>query len=323
MATAAQTQAQDIQVPVVVDGIEAPAEGVRSMVLRHREGKALPGWTPGAHIDLVFTPDLARPYSLCGDPDDRDHWRVAILREPEGRGGSDHAHVAVQEGDALIARGPRNHFPLVDADDYLLVAGGIGITPLLPMIGELERRGARWRLLYGGRRRASMAFVDQLAQAHGERVTIVPEDEFGRPDLTTWLGESQPGRAVYCCGPEGLIDAVQRACAGWPEDAVHVERFRPNPGALAGEATTFEVVAAQSGLRVTVSEDETIVEALDAAGVYIPTSCGEGTCATCVTRVLEGEADHRDALLTDEERGGGDFLPCCSRSKTPVIVLDV
>jgi ferredoxin-NADP reductase len=323
METALDSTTQRVAVPLRVEAAVDLADGVRSLVLRHPDGDELPAWTPGAHIDLVFRADLARPYSLCGDPARRDRWEVAILREPASRGGSAYAHESLNAGDQLAARAPRNHFPLVEADEYALIAGGIGITPLLPMIDALERRGARWRLLYGGRRRASMAFVERLTDAYGERVTVVPEDEDGRPDLRGWLGPARPGCAVYCCGPEGLIDAVAGVCSDWPAGALHVERFRADPDALSGAASTFDVVAAQSGVTVTVEEDESIVEALEKVGVYVPISCGEGTCETCITRVLEGDPDHRDALLTDEQRAEGSILPCCSRSLTPVIVLDV
>ncbi len=323
MEAAVNSTSQYVEVPLLVEAITDLADGVRSFMLRHPAGDDLPAWTPGAHVDLLLRSDLARPYSLCGDPGRRDRWEVAILREPASRGGSAYAHESLSAGDEIGARAPRNHFPLVAADEYVLVAGGIGITPLLPMIDELERGGARWRLLYGGRRRASMAFVERLEGAHGERIDIVPEDEQGRPDLRGWLGAPRAGCAVYCCGPEGLIDAVQAVCVGWPEGSLHFERFRADPAALSGVTSAFEVVAAQSGVTVTVGEDETIVEALESAGVYLPVSCGEGTCETCITQVLEGDPDHRDALLTDEQRAEGSILPCCSRSLSPVIVLDV
>jgi ferredoxin-NADP reductase len=323
METAVDSIPQRLEVPLRVEAIVDLADGVRSFVLQHPDGSELPAWTPGAHVDLVFRSDLARPYSLCGDPERRDRWEVAILREPESRGGSVFAHDLLCAGDELSARTPRNHFPLVVADEYALIAGGIGITPLLPMIAEIERRGARWRLLYGGRRRASMAFVERLTDSHGDHITVVPEDEQGRPDLRKWLGAPRTGCAVYCCGPEGLIDAVEDVCTGWPEGTLHVERFRADPEALSGVASTFEVVAAQSGVTVTVGEDQSIVEALEDAGIYVPVSCGEGTCETCITQVLDGEPDHRDALLTDEQRSEGGILPCCSRSLSPVLVLDV
>jgi ferredoxin-NADP reductase len=323
METAVDSTPQRVDVPLCVEAVADLADGVRSFVLQHPDGDELPAWTPGAHVDLLFRADLARPYSLCGDPERRDRWEVAILREPASRGGSVFAHESLSAGDTLSARAPRNHFPLVEADEYALIAGGIGITPLLPMIHEIERRGARWRLLYGGRRRASMAFVERLTDAHGDHVTVVPEDEQGRPDLRGWLGAPRAGCAVYCCGPEGLIDAVEDVCAGWPAGTLHVERFRADPDALSGVASTFEVVAVQSGVTVTVGEDESIVDALEKVGVYVPISCGEGTCETCITQVLEGDPDHRDALLTDEQRAEGSILPCCSRSLSPVIVLDV
>jgi ferredoxin-NADP reductase len=310
------------EIPLRVSEISEPAEGVRLLVLRHAEGDPLPRWSPGAHVDLILPGGLSRPYSLCGDPGARNEWRVAVLREPDSRGGSLYIHASLHPNDVIAARMPLNNFPLEPADEYLLIAGGIGITPLLPMIAQLAADRAQWRLLYGGRRRASMAFVGELRR-YGERVTLVPEDECGLPDITAWLGDPRPAAAIYCCGPAGLIAAVEGVCDRWPVGALHVERFRADPAALAGEDTPFEVVAARSGVTVEVASDETIVEALDAAGVYVPTSCGEGTCETCLCQVLEGEADHRDSALTDQQRADGAILPCCSRSRTPVIVLDV
>lgn len=309
--------------PVRVTRIDEVADGVRQLVLEHPDGVELPAWTPGAHIDLELRAGLTRPYSLCGDPADRSTWTVAVLREPDSRGGSAHVHGALRAGDALIASDPRNNFPLVEADSYALVAGGIGVTPLLPMVGELQVRGASWRMLYGGRTRSSMAYLDELA-AYGERVTVAPEDEVGLLDLRGWLG-NDPGRtAVYCCGPGRLLDAVAELGATWPErTSLHVERFRADPQALTGTDRPFEVVAARSGVSTTVPAGTSIVEALDEVGVYIPTSCGEGTCETCICQVIDGTADHRDSLLTDEQREEGSILPCCSRASTSTLVLDI
>jgi ferredoxin-NADP reductase len=306
-----------------VERIAEEAEGIRSFILARADGAPMPSWSPGSHIDLVLDEDLERQYSLCGDPADLRTWRVAVLREPESRGGSARLHEAVEEGHALTLRGPRNEFPLAPAQRYLFIAGGIGLTPLLPMIADLESRGADWRLVYGGRQRSTMAFLDELAQ-YGDRVTLWPQDERGLIDLPALLGTPEEGTAVYCCGPGVLIDAVEDHCAAWPHGALHVERFRPKEGALDGPMTTFEVVLDASGLTLTVGPDESIADVVEAAGVDILTSCREGTCGTCETTVLEGIPDHRDSLLTDDERAANDVMMiCCSRARSARLVLDL
>lgn len=299
------------------------AEEVLSVTLVDPAGAPLPAWRPGAHIDLLLTSDLERQYSLCGDLANEYRWRVAVLREPESRGGSEWVHTRLRPGEILSVCGPRNNFPLVEADAYVFIAGGIGITPLLPMIAAVDERGARWELVYGGRRRASMAFLPDLAR-FGSRVLLRPQDQHGLLDLDSLLQRPREDTAIYCCGPEPLISAVEERCAGWPPDALHFERFRPRPGALEGENTSFEVVLEQSGLTVLVGPDQTIAEAVDAAGVYVPTSCREGTCGTCETGVIEGTPDHRDSFLTDEEHADNTtMMICCSRAVTPRLVLDL
>lgn len=275
----------------------------------------LPAWTPGAHIEVLLANGLVRQYSLCGDPND-PHWTIAVLREPASRGGSEAIH-SLRSGDRLRVRGPNNHFALEHADAYLFIAGGIGITPLLPMIRRVD---APWRLIYGGRRRASMAFADELV-AYGERVQLWPQESHGLLDLDACLGQPRSDTAVYCCGPEPLIAAVEERCAEWPASALHEERFRPRDTGPASGA--FEVVLERSGLSLTVQPDQSIVDALEDAGVFIETSCREGICGTCETAVLDGLPDHRDAYLTDAERASNrTILPCCSRSVTPRLVLD-
>jgi ferredoxin-NADP reductase len=307
---------------LVVAGREPVADGVVSLVLEHPEGEELPAWTPGAHVDLLLAPDLTRQYSLCGSPADSARWRVGVLFDQGGRGGSRHVHERLEVGARLPVRGPRNHFPLVAAERYLFIAGGIGITPLLPMVAEAERAGADWTLFYGGRRRGSMAFLDDLA-AYGERVVLRPEDEFGLLDLATIL-EPQPGTAVYSCGPEALLQAVERQCAAWPPGSLHVERFAAKPVDEGAEATTFEVICQRSGITVTVPADRSILEVVQDAGVNALSSCLEGVCGTCETPVVEGTPDHRDSLLSDEEKAAGDYMMICvSRSKSPQLVLDL
>lgn len=281
----------------------------------------LPGWTPGAHVDLIGPDGLVRQYSLCGDPRD-DFWEIAILRVRDGRGGSTWVHDKVTVGVEVEVKGPRNQFPLEDADDHLFVAGGIGITPLLPMVRELERRGASWHLAYGGRTRGSMAFVDELLALGGDRVDVVPEDEGGLLDLAEVLGAPTPGRRVYCCGPEPLLEAVEGRLAGRPE-VLHVERFAPAaPVDLRGDA--FEIEVASSGKRVQVDADQSIIDALANEGVQVDFSCREGTCGTCETGVLGGVPDHRDSILSEGERAENDVMfICVGRCLEGPLVLDI
>ncbi|MGK5111400.1 MULTISPECIES: cytochrome P450 [unclassified Geodermatophilus] len=299
------------------------ADGVVTLTLREVGGAPLPRWEPGAHVDLVLDGAPTRQYSLCGDPADHSAYRLGILRDPDGRGSSLFVHDRLQEGDTVRVRGPRNNFPLVDSPRYLFIAGGIGITPILPMIRAAEAAGADWELAYGGRRRASMAFLDELAR-HGDRVTVHPQDEVGMLDLDGLLGEPRPDTRVYCCGPEPLLAAVEARCAAWPAGALHVERFAAKPLTEPVRSDTFEVVLAQSELTLPVPPERSILEVVEAAGVGVLSSCAEGTCGTCETGVLEGVPDHRDSVLSSEERGANDcMMICVSRSTTPRLVLDL
>jgi ferredoxin-NADP reductase len=206
---------------LVVSQLVREAEGVVSLVLADPAGRDLPSWEPGAHLDLCL-PGVTRQYSLCGDPQDRSRYRLGVLLEPASRGGSKFVHETLCAEHPVTVRPPRNHFALTDAPDYLFIAGGIGITPILPMIAQAQRAGRPWRLVYGGRTRGSMAFVEELA-AYGDNVQIRPQDEFGLLDLATLLAE--PGEThVYCCGPEPLLAAVEAQCESWPAGRLHVER---------------------------------------------------------------------------------------------------
>ncbi|WRZ89424.1 PDR/VanB family oxidoreductase [Streptomyces sp. NBC_01007] len=304
---------------LVVERREFVADGVLALSLRHPLGAELPSWEPGAHIDVVLGPELERQYSLCGDPADRGAWRIAVLREPEGRGGSAYVHEQLGEGDKVRVRGPRNHFTLAPAPRYRFVAGGVGITPILPMLAAAEAAGAEWTLLYGGRTRGSMAFTEELGR-YGDRVTLAPQDETGLLDLTPALDGVHEGTLVYCCGPGPLLDAVEDRC---PAALLHVERFRPKAQEAGGEAE-FEVVLERSGRTVTVAPGVSVLDTVRAAGVEVLFSCTEGTCGTCETQVLEGTPDHRDSVLTDEEREAGEtMLICVSRCRGSRLVLDL
>ena len=299
------------------------ADGVVTLSLNEVDDHPLPSWEPGAHVDLILDSAPTRQYSLCGDPADRHKYRLGILRDPEGRGGSTYVHDRLSVGDVVRLRGPRNNFPLVGSRRYLFLAGGIGITPILAMIRAAEAAGADWRLVYGGRRRVSMAFLDELAQ-YGDRVDVRPQDESGLLPLPTLLGTPQPETLVYCCGPEPLLAAVESNCTGWPKGSLHVERFAPKPQAEPVRTDAFEVVLRRSELTLTVPPERSILSVVEEAGVGVLSSCAEGTCGTCEATVLEGEPDHLDSVLSEEERRANDcMMVCVSRSRTARLVLDL
>lgn len=299
------------------------ADGVVALTLRDAAGAPLPGWGPGAHVDLLL-PVGPRQFSLCGDPADDGSWRIGVLREPAGRGGSAYVHHALFAGTEVDVHGPRNHFALEPASRYRFIVGGIGITPILPMIRAAQEAGADWTLLYGGRRRESMAFLDDLA-AHGDAVRPWPQDEHGLLDLDAELGTPDPETLVYCCGPEPLLEAVEERCAAWPADHLRVERFFARPiDADAAEDVAFEVVLERSGLALSIEPGTSILDACEDAGVDVRCSCEEGICGTCETDVLEGTPDHRDSVLTEAEREAGEVMMICvSRARTPRLVLDL
>jgi ferredoxin-NADP reductase len=317
----------EFEADVRVESKQSVADRVVTLTLREVNDQPLPPWTPGAHVDLVLGGVLeevpTRQYSLCGDPADHHVWRLGVLRDPDGRGSSRYVHDRLQAEDTVRVRGPRNNFPLVESPRYLFIAGGIGITPLLPMIATAESAGADWRLVYGGRQRASMAFLDELAR-YGERVSVRPQDETGLLDLGGLLGTPQEDTRVYCCGPEPLLAAVEERCAAWPSGSLHVERFSAKPLPEPTRSEAFELVLAQSEVTVDVPPDRSILAVAEEAGIAVLSSCAEGTCGTCETSVLEGIPDHRDSVLTDEERAANDcMMICVSRSCTERLVLDL
>ena len=306
-----------------VEAKQEVAEGVVALTIHELDGRPLPPWEPGSHVDLILDRAATRQYSLCGEVGDRHSWRLGILRDPNGSGGSLYVHDQLQVGDIVRVRGPRNNFPLVASPRYLFVAGGIGITPILPMVRAVEAAEADWRLVYGGRQRASMAFLDELA-AYGDKITVWPQDEKGLLDLDGLLGEPQPDTKVYCCGPEALLSAVEQRCALWPKGSLHVERFVPKPLTEPVLHEAFEVYLARSELTLTIPPDKSILTAIEEAGVGVLSSCGEGTCGTCETPVLEGIPDHRDSVLDHDAREANNcMMICVSRACTRRLVLDV
>ncbi|MET9260679.1 PDR/VanB family oxidoreductase [Amycolatopsis sp. NPDC004079] len=299
------------------------ADRVTQVELRDPEGKPLPGWEPGAHLSLHLPNGLVREYSLCGDPADTHAWTVAVLREESSRGGSAWVHERLTAGSVLPVEGPRNTFELHDAPEHLLIAGGIGVTPILAMARKLANDSAPWSMLYCGRSRAGMAFLDELSGLGGDRLEVHADDEHGGPpDLAARLAGLAPGTVVHCCGPEPLLRAVEAAL---PETAaLRVERFRAPEAPAAAPGTGFDVVCAGSGTRVSVAADESIVDALGRTGISVPTSCREGVCGTCETKVLSGEPDHRDFVLDDDEKAiAGTMMLCVSRCRSAELVLDL
>lgn len=285
----------------------------------------LPAWTPGAHLTLHLGNGLARDYSLCGDPADRTRYTVAVQRDAASRGGSAFVHDRLRVGEVIDTSGPKNNFELEDgAPAYILIAGGIGITPIRAMTRELASRGADWRLLYCGRTRERMAFAPDLVAAYGGRVTVHADDEAGGPaNLAAYLTAAPAGALVYCCGPEPLLDAVAGIVAeDGARDRLRMERFRPPQATAAIAESGFDVVC--SAGRFAVAPGTSILKTLLDAGLDIPFSCQEGICGSCETAVVRGRPDHRDYLLSDEEKEtGATMLLCVSRCHTPELVLDL
>jgi ferredoxin-NADP reductase len=299
------------------------ADGVCQLTLRDPRGHRVPDWTPGSHIDLVLPDDRIRQYSLCGDRWDAHTYQIAILRQDTGRGGSVYIHDELRVGNRLRTGGPRNNFAMVPAQRYLFVAGGIGITPLLPMIHQAQVLGVEWSLLYGGRSTRSMAFLSQLS-IYGDRVTVWPHDEHGSLDLAAALVAQPAGTKVYCCGPASLLAAVEKLGKDWPTGSIRVERFVPKTLHAPIRDEPFEVHLQRSDVTVTVSPGTSILDAITSSGIVVLSSCRQGTCGTCETRLVSGTPDHRDSLLNDDERARGDsLLVCVSRACSDRLVLDL
>lgn len=296
------------------------ADGVLSVELTRPDGKPLPAWQPGAHLDLHVGGHV-RQYSLCSDPRDSGVYRVGVLAEPSSRGGSAYVHTRLRPGQSVTTAGPRNHFALEKAERYVFVAGGIGITPILAMAREAAAAGVPWQLTHGGRSRASMAFGDELAALPGGSVAFRPQDEFGHIDLDSVLADVGPGTLVYCCGPEPLLAAVEERC---PAELLRVERFAAPVVERDGDDSAFEVECRRSGLTLTVDADTSVLQAAEAAGIGVNSSCRDGICGTCETRVLDGTPDHRDFLLSETEHtAGATMMICVSRCASRRLVLDL
>ena len=298
----------------VIEGIDGVADDVVALTLR-ATGEELAPWAPGAHVDLALPNWLTRQYSLCGDPADRDAYRVAVRYDPLSRGGSEYVHRFLRRGRTLDVSLPRNHFPLADAPHYLFLAGGIGITPLLPMLRAATAAGRPATLLYVGPSLDSMPFVDELRHSCGERVRIVETRRHGRPDLDALAATLDDDTLVYCCGPAAMLEAAE---AAFPAERLRAERFQPAERSF-GPATPFEAVCAGSGDTVAVPADESLLDALAHAGHPLPSGCREGVCGSCEVAVLEGAPEHRDDIGAPD----GRMYACVSRALSARLVLDL
>jgi ferredoxin-NADP reductase len=299
---------------VVDRQVVARDENVVALTLASADGSALPAWHPGAHLDIHLPSGRVRQYSLCGEPEQHGSYRIAVRRIPDGGGGSVEVHDALPIGSTVTTSGPRNAFPLSvpgygsPTRTMRFVAGGIGITPILPMLGLAQRLGVDWSMVYVGRSADSIPFLDEVRR-FGTRIEIRTDDVHGIPSADDLLGECVTGTTVYACGPAEMISAVRRRLIGRGDVELHFERFAAPP-VVDGEPFTVSVESAQ----VSVAADETLLGALRRAGVPAPYSCQQGFCGTCRIRVLNGEVQHRDTLLTEAERDDGMMLTCVSRA---------
>ncbi len=316
-----QPQQVDRDLPLVVDEVRLEADDARSFRLVAAGGAELPGWQPGGHLDLLLPSGRSRQYSLCGDPADRGCYRIAVRRLDGGGGGSRELHDCVGVGSILTVRGPRNGFPYVPAAGYLFLAGGIGITPILPMVKQAAADGAQWQLVYTGRSRSSMPFLDELSTLDPDRVLVRPYDQYGFPSGAELLARAPTGATVYCCGPAPMIAGVRRDLPASAAAALHFERFSAPP--VVG-GVPFEVTLQRSNRVLTVPADRSALEVIRQAVPEVAYSCQQGFCGTCRVRVIAGcgEVEHRDRVLTDRERTDTMTI-CVSRSRGGRIAVDL
>lgn len=304
--------------------VVAHDENVVALTFTAADGSPLPRWHPGAHIDVHLPSGLLRQYSLCGDPE-ADSYRIAVRCIPGGGGGSVEMH-GLAVGDTVATHGPRNAFPLTvpgygsPTHRFRFVAGGIGITPILPMLGLAERLGVDWSMVYAGRSRESLPFIEELSR-FGDRIEVRTDDVNGVPTAAELLGDCPDHTTVYACGPAPMLTAIRTELVGRDDVELHFERFAAPPVV---DGRPFTVSIASTGQQVGVGADETLLTALRRADVATPYSCQQGFCGTCRTQVLSGAVDHRDTLLTDPERDRGMMLVCMSRAANGErLVLDL
>lgn len=326
LPSSAEAEAADRVAPttfqVRVHAIRWEAPGVLSLELRAPDGGDLPPFEPGAHIDLHVPDGTTRQYSLCSDPNDRSHYRLGV-RAVGGGLSSSFIHRNLRPGELVTVSAPRNNFPLVNAAHYLFVAGGIGITPLIPMMLQATANNKPWTLLYCNKRDADAPFLDEI-RALGGDISMHSSEAGTRLDVTQRLGAAETETIVYCCGPERLMTAVEDATTAWPPDTVRFEWFAPRSRPADETSGGFEVVCEASGLTLTVPPEKSVLAVLNEAGIEVPCSCQQGICGTCEVRLLSGEVDHRDSILSSAERAANEtMMTCVSRARSSRLILDI
>lgn len=312
----------DTAFDMVVSSRDDSTEGVAVIELVPATDHPLPRWQPGAHIDVLLPDGDARQYSLCGEPG-AQAYRIGVLREPAGRGGSAWIHDTLHPGAPVRVAGPRNHFEFVPerGTRYLFLAAGIGITPIASMLRSAAEAGVDYALEYSGRSRSKMALLDEVIAEHGSRVNVHAADDGQRLDIPALFADLPPFTTTYCCGPARFIEAVEKAARG---RQLKVERFEAKQLGAPVLTVPFEVELAFSGETVTVPPEKTVLQAIEDAGVLVLSSCKVGTCGTCETRVMAGEVDHRDSILTADEQAANDVMyVCVSRSAGPSLTLEL
>jgi ferredoxin-NADP reductase len=307
---------------LVLRAMRWEAPGVMSLELVAPDGSELPPFEPGAHVDLHLPGGIMRQYSLCGDPADRTRYRVGI-RSVSGGLSSQHVHRKLRPGETVGVSAPRNNFPLVDAQRYLFVAGGIGITPMIPMMRAASEQGKPWTLLYCNKRDADAPFLEEIKSLGGE-ISLHSTEAGTRLDVIKQLSDVRKDTVVYCCGPDGLMTAVEEATSAWPKDTVRFEWFTPRKRPEDEVAGSFEIVCEASGVTLTVPPEKSVLAVLNDAGIEVPSSCTQGICGTCEVRVIDGEVDHRDSILSSAERAANQtMMTCVSRARGTRLVLDI
>jgi len=316
-----QTAARTDQL-VVVDRIQR-STSVTEFVLERADGRRLPDWAPGAHIDVVLPSGKIRQYSLCGDRWAPNQYRIAVQRDDAGTGGSLEIHEEIHLGETVSFGGPRNNFRLAPAQNYRFIAGGIGITAVLPMIEQAEKLNLEWQLLYLGRTAERMAYRN-LADQYPGRVAMHTSVDHGRASIRQWLGELPADTMVYACGPEAMLEALPEECPELPEQFLRTERFTNTLAEATVSSEPYEIVLSRSGKVINAPGTAPMTDVLARAGVDVITSCAKGVCGTCEVDVVEGEIDHRDAILDDDERAANTCMfPCVSRALSKRLVLDL
>lgn len=315
------------RIKVLINAIKDQALNIKTYELVSPDGASLPPFTPGAHIDFFLPNKLIRQYSLSNSAEEKNRYVVGIQKEEQGRGGSRLIHDQFKVGDEIEISSPRNHFQLDEtAQRYKLIAGGIGITPIMSMARRLKAIGKPFQLYYACRNEQRAAFIEELKSTElSKHVVLSYDDVHGPLNTLALFGRPEPNVQIYCCGPSGLMDAVKSATSSWPEGSVRFEHFSTSEDTGPQEDDdSFEVIIQSTGRVFKIPADKSILSVLEENGIFIEHACCEGICGTCETGLIDGEADHRDMILTEaEKQENKQIMICCSRAKTSPLTLDL